>query len=88
VVQVYLDPGDDPIRLAGWTAADAVAPCEHRTVHVALDPRVLRRWTPEGWQPLHGGRLVVARGLGDVRLELDRPTSGARGDPLSPGRSG
>jgi len=78
VVQVYLDPGDDPVRLAGWAVADAVAPGERRTVRVLLDPRVLRSWTDDGWQPVHGGRLKVARGLGDIRLELDRTAPSGR----------
>jgi beta-glucosidase len=75
VIQVYLDPtDDDPVRLAGWALAEAVAPGERRTVQVHLDPRALRRWTPDGWHPIHGGTLRVARGLGDVRIELTRPT--------------
>jgi beta-glucosidase len=55
-----------------------VAPGERRTVRVSLDPRVLRRWTTGGWEPLVGGRLVVARGLGDVRLTLARPAATGR----------
>ncbi|HTI19625.1 MAG TPA: glycoside hydrolase family 3 C-terminal domain-containing protein [Kutzneria sp.] len=78
IVQVYLRPDDDPVRLAGWAVADDVAPGERRTVRVTLDPRVLRRWTSNGWAPLHGGRLVVARGLGDVRLDVARPASADR----------
>lgn len=76
VVQVYLDPDGDPeagpVRLAGWAVVDAVPPGETRTVRVELDPRVLRTWTSSGWRALHGGRMLVARGLGDVRLRLSR----------------
>ena len=72
VVQVYFDPDGEPVRLAGWGIAEAVVPGERRAVRVTLDPRVLRRWTTTGWEPLAGGRLLVARGLGDVRLKLDR----------------
>jgi len=78
IVQVYLRPDDDPIRLAGWAVADHVAPGERRAVRVTLDPRVLRRWTADGWAPLDGGRLVVARGLGDVRLDVVRPERAGR----------
>jgi beta-glucosidase len=82
VVQVYLGPDTgvdgETVRLAGWAAADAVAPGERRTVRVALDPRVLRRWAGSGWEPMPGGRLLVARGLGDVRLALERPVPVAR----------
>ncbi|MFI5592227.1 glycoside hydrolase family 3 C-terminal domain-containing protein [Amycolatopsis sp. NPDC051758] len=77
VVQVYLRPDDDPVRLAGWAVADDVAPGERRAVRVTLDPRALRRWTSDGWAPLPGGRLVVARGLGDVRLDVARPAPAA-----------
>ncbi len=72
VVQVYLLPDDEPVRLAGWAVAADVAPGERRTVPVVLDPRMRRRWTINGWEPLPSGRLLVARGLGDVRVEVDR----------------
>ena len=74
-MQVYLE---DPLRLAGWAVVDAVAPGERRTARVRLDPRVLRRWAGAGWEPLVGGRLLVARGPGDVRLRVDRPVPVAR----------
>jgi len=72
VVQVYLEPAaeDQPVRLVGWTAVTA-APGETVPVQVDTDPRLWRRWTPDGWKRLPaGGRLLVARGLGDVRLRL------------------
>ena len=36
------------------------------------DPRMWRRWDVDagGWAALEGGELLVARGLGDVRLRL------------------
>ncbi|NAZ81325.1 family 3 glycosyl hydrolase [Kineococcus sp. R8] len=75
VVQVYLDPVGAPVRLVGWAVAADVAPGEHRDVVVRPDPRVLRTWdTAAGrWRPLPaGGELLVARGLGDVRLRVPR----------------
>jgi beta-glucosidase len=77
VVQVYFQPvePDQPIRLVGWQAVPA-APGETVPVEVSLDARLWRRWdTAAGrWSRLSGsGRLLVARGLGDVRatVELD-----------------
>jgi beta-glucosidase len=73
VVQVYLEPAaaDQPVRLVGWTAVTA-APGETVPVRVETDARLWRRWTPEGWDQLPpGGRLLVARGLGDIRATLD-----------------
>lgn len=67
VVQVYVQPENEPVRLAGWSVVDVVPPGERRTVPVRLDPRVLRVWDG-GWKPLAGGDILVARGLGDVRL--------------------
>jgi beta-glucosidase len=74
VVQVYLSPADptQPVRLVGWAAAD-VAAGETAEVAVACDARALRRWSDDGWQPVGGGELLVARGLGDVRLRLPLP---------------
>lgn len=72
VVQVYLRPADDVVRLVGWGAA-AVEPGARATVSVRFDARAMRRWdeAAHGWGPLLDGRLQVARGLGDVRLEVD-----------------
>ena len=76
VVQVYLEPedADQPVRLAGWTGVRA-APGESVRVPVDTEPRMWRRWdTPTSrWAPIGGGRLLVARGLGDIRAELDLP---------------
>ena len=82
VVQVYYRPDDDtqPVRLAGWSAA-TVAPGESARVTVPLDERVLRRWdtAANAWAPLGGGRLILARGLGDVRATVPfTPTSLSR----------
>jgi beta-glucosidase len=75
VVQVYLEPteADQPVRLVGWEAVE-VAPGGSATVTVTGDARMWRRWdTAAGtWGRLApGGRLLVARGLGDVRATLD-----------------
>ncbi|WP_163506396.1 beta-glucosidase [Fodinicola acaciae] len=67
VVQAYVQPEGETVRLAGWSVVDAVPPGERRTVTVELDPRVLRVWR-DGWKPVSGGEILVARGLGDVRL--------------------
>lgn len=74
VVQVYVRPADDVVRLAGW-APVTVEPGGRATAHVPLDPRAMRRWDDEehAWAAFGAARLLVARGLGDVRLELDLP---------------
>ncbi len=75
VVQVYWRPANGaPVRLVGYSVADTVVSGEKRVVTVDLDPRLLRLWDhlADAWTTPAGGRLVVARGLGDVRLELDR----------------
>jgi beta-glucosidase len=77
VVQVYLQPSDpdQPVRLVGWRAVD-VAPGATASVTVPTDARLWRRWdTAAGrWAALRpGGRLLVARGLGDVRAAVDLP---------------
>ncbi|MDX8029028.1 glycoside hydrolase family 3 C-terminal domain-containing protein [Lentzea sp. BCCO 10_0856] len=68
VVQVYLRPRDEPVRLAGWAVAD-VATGETVQVEVPCSARVRRVWA-DGWQPLRGGEVLIARGLGDVRVVL------------------
>ncbi|MET1006590.1 MAG: glycoside hydrolase family 3 C-terminal domain-containing protein, partial [Propionibacteriaceae bacterium] len=75
VVQVYLQPADaaQPTRLVGWTAVKAAA---GQTVQVSVptDPRLWRVWdtAADGWgEPLTGGTLLVARGLGDIRATLE-----------------
>ncbi len=74
VVQVYFEPSDptQPIRLVGWTAVRA-EPDETTDVAVACDRRMWRRWdvASGSWHLLPDeGRLVVARGLGDVRWSI------------------
>jgi beta-glucosidase len=73
VVQVYLEPAgaDQPVRLVGWSAVTA-EPGEAVPVRVETDARLWRRWTDAGWDRLPpGGRLLVARGLGDIRISLN-----------------
>jgi beta-glucosidase len=73
VVQVYLEPAgaDQPVRLVGWTAV-TVEPGATVPVRVETDARLWRRWTESGWDRLPpGGRLLVARGLGDIRASLN-----------------
>ncbi|MDG4825521.1 glycoside hydrolase family 3 C-terminal domain-containing protein [Asanoa sp. WMMD1127] len=73
VVQVYFAPSeqDQPVRLVGWQAVEA-APGESVTVTVTGDRRLWRRWAGDGWATLSGsGRLLVARGLGDVRAAIE-----------------
>ena len=77
VVQVYLAPAepDQPVRLAGWRAVTA-APGESVRAEVQTDPRLWRRWNTvnDRWESLAGGgRLLVARGLGDIRATLELP---------------
>jgi beta-glucosidase len=80
VVQVYFKPAeaDQPVRLVGWQPVRAT-PGQSVPVQVNTDPRLWRRWdTADGlWKELTGGgRLLVARGLGDIRaaIELARPS--------------
>jgi len=75
VVQVYwLPDGSAPIRLVGYAVADDVVPGEERTVTVTCDPRAFRLWDEAtfSWATPAGGMFLVARGLGDVRLEIPR----------------
>jgi beta-glucosidase len=75
VVQVYWRPeGPAPVRLVGYAIADEVVPGEERTVTVACDPRAFRLWdeTTSDWATPSGGTFLVARGLGDIRLEVPR----------------
>jgi beta-glucosidase len=74
VVQVYYDPQTEgqPVRLVGWAAVE-VAARTSTIVEVAADARLWRRWDTQfgHWgEPLTGGRLLVARGLGDIRADL------------------
>ena len=74
VVQVYFAPADhgQPVRLVGWTPV-TVAPGEVSTVTVRCDSRMWRRWdtAADAWRQLDtAGELLVARGLGDIRLRV------------------
>ena len=71
LVQLYFDPADpdQPVRLVGWAAA-LVRPGDTARVTVTGDSRLWRRWDVETgtWIDLpRTGRLLVARGLGDIR---------------------
>jgi beta-glucosidase len=75
VVQVYWRPdGSAPVRLVGYAVADEVVPSEERTVTVTCDPRAFRLWdeAASGWVTPSGGAFLVARGLGDIRIEIPR----------------
>ncbi|MFC6343476.1 fibronectin type III-like domain-contianing protein, partial [Nocardioides hankookensis] len=71
VVQVYLQPAEDdqPVRLVGWTTVDVFSGST-QAVDVAIDARAMRTWDDGVWRPLTSGRLLVARGLGDIRGEV------------------
>ncbi|SDF79408.1 beta-glucosidase [Lentzea fradiae] len=71
VVQVYLRPSGEPVRLIGWSAVDVPAG-ETALVEVRCSARTQRVWSG-GWQPLRGGDVLVARGLGDVRATARVP---------------
>jgi beta-glucosidase len=75
VVQIYWQPeGSAPIRLVGYSIADQMVPGEERTVTVTCDSRAFRLWdeAASSWVTPSGGTLLVARGLGDIRLEVPR----------------
>ena len=76
VVQVYWRPADPeaPVRLVGYAVADEVVPGEERSVAVTCDARAFRLWDTDAaaWTTPAGGTLLLARGLGDVRLEVPR----------------
>jgi beta-glucosidase len=74
VVQVYFRPRelDEPIRLVGWRSV-TVAPGQSVRVTVDTDRRLWRRWNTgtSSWDRLApGGELLIARGLGDIRVTL------------------
>ena len=73
-MQVYLQPAEDdqPVRLVGFSTV-SLAAGETRAVEVTCDPRAARTWDDGAWRPLTSGRLLVARGLGDIRGEVDLP---------------
>ncbi|HEY8700143.1 MAG TPA: glycoside hydrolase family 3 C-terminal domain-containing protein [Arthrobacter sp.] len=72
-VQLYRFPDDPsvPPRLIGWAQLH-LKPGGQASIDVSCDPRAQRLWnsTARRWDDITGGRIVVARGLGDVRLEL------------------
>jgi beta-glucosidase len=72
-VQVYRFPDDSdlPPRLIGWSQVQ-LRPGEGTSVEVPCEPRAQRAWDAalHCWNEISGGRIVVARGLGDVRLDL------------------
>ncbi|MFD6274435.1 glycoside hydrolase family 3 C-terminal domain-containing protein [Streptomyces sp. NPDC060209] len=70
VVQAYWRPEHEPVRLVGWRGVD-VEPGRTVTVDVPVDARVLRRWHEGAWRQLPlTGEVLVARGLGDIRIVL------------------
>ncbi|MDT2005405.1 glycoside hydrolase family 3 protein [Rhodococcus opacus] len=70
VVQVYWRPEGEPVRLIGWAGIDA-EPGQTASVDVPVDGRVLRRWHESEWQLLPlTGEVLIARGLGDIRVTL------------------
>ena len=75
VVQIYWRPVESaPVRLVGYAIADEVVPGEQRTVSVPCDSRAFRLWdeAASDWVTPSGGTFLIARGLGDVRLEIAR----------------
>lgn len=72
-VQIYFHPddGDQPVRLVGYAGIELAAGASD-VVDVAVDPRMRQRWSPaeQAWVPIGAGELLIARGLGDVRLRL------------------
>jgi beta-glucosidase len=73
-VQLYFDPAghDQPVRLIGWAAA-VVSPGQTAAVRISSDARLWRRWDAEtgAWTALpRTGRLLIARGLGDIRSSI------------------
>jgi len=66
VVQVYRDAPE--CALLGF-AKVRLQPGEQRRVSIALEPRALRIWN-DGWQPLTGPEIRVARSAEDPGLRL------------------
>ncbi|GAB2844005.1 glycoside hydrolase family 3 C-terminal domain-containing protein [Actinocorallia aurea] len=70
VVQVYLDAGDGPVRLAGFAAVRAAAG-ETVRARIPITDRVLEHWTDEGWRPRPGAAVLhVGRSSADLRLRV------------------
>ncbi|SFE65901.1 beta-glucosidase [Actinopolyspora alba] len=72
-VQVYLLPAanSEPVRLIGWTRVHVEAGRRTR-VRVPCDLRAqrVRDVSSGSWRFLRGGRIMIGRGLGDVRTTL------------------
>jgi beta-glucosidase len=84
VVQVYFAPADSeqPVRLVGWSGVDVPAGAAAE-VTVRCDARMWRTWDAVAgrWSRLDGaGELLIARGLGDVRLRLTVENVGSTTD--------
>jgi beta-glucosidase len=90
-VQVYLRPHDlaQPVRLVGWAQA-TLDPGDATTVEVTCDRRMQRYWEPatETWHPLSGADVLVARGLGDIRVTIPIPAHGQSASVVLSNRSG
>jgi beta-glucosidase len=70
-VQLYVRVAEDdqPIRLSGFHT-ELFQPGETKRITVSADPLTLRGWSSDGWTPLTPTTAVLARGLGDVRAEV------------------
>ncbi|WP_236788689.1 glycoside hydrolase family 3 C-terminal domain-containing protein [Amycolatopsis sp. GM8] len=68
VVQVYLRPEHEPVRLIGWAGVELDAGARTE-VEVPCDARTQRRWDNGSWRPLTG-QVLIARGLGDLRITV------------------
>jgi beta-glucosidase len=72
-VQVYARPWNlqRPVRLIGWAQA-ALEPGEDRIVDVPCDARMQRYWDIDvgAWRLLSDVDVLIARGLGDVRVTI------------------
>lgn len=77
-VQVYGRPRDQshPVRLIGWDQI-ALNAGEAGVVDVHCDERLQRFWNQEvhQWDTVDLAEVVVARGLGDVRITIPLPAS-------------
>lgn len=85
VPQLYATlPGTDTPRLVGW-ARRALKPGEAASLTIDADPRLLARWTAQGWRiPAGGYKLTLATDaenpIGGTIVNLDgsAPASNAR----------
>ena len=85
-VQAYFRPAEEtePVRLIGW-AQVALEPDSSASVTVHCDPRMLRRWDEQQarWRPLGAGVVLLARGLGDVRVTIPVDAGSAESRAIS-----